>query len=95
MSLRCVILHIYNHSTMNIKLRAFGVARDIIGSPVLEIDESTLGTTGEVKAYLIENYPKFADLLTFSLAVKDEYQEDDFVLSDHDEVIIIPPVSGG
>lgn len=80
---------------MNIKLRAFGVARDIIGSPVLEIDESTLGTTGEVKAYLIETYPKFADLLTFSLAVKDEYQEDDFVLSEHDEVIIIPPVSGG
>lgn len=80
---------------MQVKLRAFGVARDIIGSSILELDEGALGTTGDVKAYLIENYPKFADLLTFSLAVKDEYQEDDFVLSEHDEVIIIPPVSGG
>ena len=95
MSLRCVILQIYNHYAMQIKLRAFGVARDIIGSSVLEIDEPTLNTTGEVKAYLIKNYPRFADLLTFSLAVKDEYQEDNFVLSDHDEIIIIPPVSGG
>ena len=66
-----------------------------MGSAVLELDEGALGTTGDVKAYLIENYPKFADLLTFSLAVKDEYQEDDFVLSEHDEIIIIPPVSGG
>ncbi len=80
---------------MHIKLRAFGVARDIIGSSVIELSESAVGTTGDVKAYLIENYPKFADLLTFSLAVKDEYQDDDFVLSEHDEVIIIPPVSGG
>ena len=80
---------------MQVKLRAFGVARDIIGSSILELDEGALGTTGDVKAYLIENYPKFADLLTFSLAVKDEYQEDDFVLSEHDEIIIIPPVSGG
>ena len=80
---------------MNIKLRAFGIARDIIGSSVIEIEGHSLDTTGDVKAYLIDNYPKFADLLTFSLAVKDEYQEDNFVLSDRDEVIIIPPVSGG
>lgn len=80
---------------MKIRLKAFGIARDIIQSPRLEIDVNEVHTTGELKEYLKNAYPDFNDLLTFSLAVKDEYQEDDYLLNDNDEVIIIPPVSGG
>ena len=38
---------------------------------------------------------KLAELNTLSFAVNEEYRADDFVLSEDDEVVIIPPVSGG
>ena len=80
---------------MKIRLRAFGIAKDILKSGAVELDEDEIRTTGDVKSYLSKAYPEFDDLLTFSLAVRDEYQEDDYVLADNDEVIVIPPVSGG
>ena len=80
---------------MKIRLRAFGIAKDILESSTKAIEDNHLKTTGDVKKYLTQNYPEFADLLTFSLAVHDEYQEDSYLLSENDEVIIIPPVSGG
>ncbi len=82
-------------SPMNIRIKAFGIAREIINNSKVELTLEGVETTGQLKQYLISAYPAFAELLTFSLAVKDEYQEDDFLLTDNDEVIIIPPVSGG
>ena len=80
---------------MKIRLRAFGIAKDILNSGLVELDEDHIETTGDVKSYLTTAYPEFDDLLTFSLAVRDEYQEDDYVLAENDEVIVIPPVIGG
>ena len=42
-----------------------------------------------------EDYPEFEKLRSFTIAVNAEYRSDDFVLSAQDEVVIIPPVSGG
>ena len=80
---------------MELTLTAFGIARDIMNGAKHKIQAAELETVGDVKAYLIDHYPAFQELLKFSLAVGDEYREDDYKLSDRDEVIIIPPVSGG
>ena len=42
-----------------------------------------------------EKYPDFTKLRSFSIAVNEEYQNDDFVLNSNDEIVILPPVSGG
>ena len=80
---------------MKVKILAFGIAKDIVGgsSSDLEIAENT--TIADVKAALTQSYPAFEQLRKFSLAVNESYQEDDFVIRDGDELVIIPPVSGG
>ena len=37
---------------MKIRLRAFGIARDILKSGVVELDEEHIQTTGDGKSYL-------------------------------------------
>ena len=44
---------------------------------------------------LKEKYPAFDKLASLQLAVNAEYVEDDYVLRENDEVVLIPPVSGG
>jgi len=80
---------------MRINLLAFGIAKDILNGKqsVIEVTDQT--TIGQLKETLLSQYPGFQKLKSLSLAVGTEYQSDDFVLSPSDEVVIIPPVSGG
>ena len=80
---------------MKINLLAFGIAKDILNEKqaVIEVNEET--TVGQLKEKLLIQYPDFQNLKSISLAVGMEYRSDDFVLKPSDEVVIIPPVSGG
>lgn len=81
---------------MQIKLIAFGIAKDILQTQHLSVDLSeTEVDIQTVKQKLLEEYPDFAKLKSLSFAVNEEYQADDFLLKDQDELVIIPPVSGG
>ncbi len=80
---------------MKINLLAFGIAKDILGSNKITLDAGSIQNLGELKEQLCLQYPDFKKLRSLSLAVNEEYQEDSFVLSEADEVVIIPPVSGG
>ena len=42
-----------------------------------------------------DEFPDFEKLRSLVIAVNEEYQEDGFILSEKDEIVIIPPVSGG
>lgn len=80
---------------MNIKLVAFGIAKDILNGPDknFQLDEGT--TIGALKKSLVAHYPEFEKLRSLRFAINEDYQEDDYELSADDEVVIIPPVSGG
>ncbi len=80
---------------MEINILAFGIAKDILGQSKLsfEIDEGANIDT--LKALLVLKHPEFDKLRSFSIAVNQEYQDDDYSLSPQDEIAIIPPVSGG
>jgi len=80
---------------MKIDILAFGIAKDIInGSSVsVEIEEGM--TVGNLKEILCEQYPDFVRLRSLAIAVNAEYREDNFLLKEKDEIVIIPPVSGG
>jgi molybdopterin converting factor small subunit len=80
---------------MNIKIIAFGIATDILKSRELEITMKDGSTVEDVKSYLKVTYPSFEKLASLSLAVGEEYRTDDYVISENEEVVIIPPVAGG
>lgn len=80
---------------MTITILAFGIAKDIINGQqlALEVDEKT--TVGALKERLCLDFPEFTRLKSLAIAVNESYQTDDFEIKERDEVVIIPPVSGG
>jgi molybdopterin converting factor subunit 1 len=80
---------------MKIQVVAFGIARDILEGNLSEITIENGGNIADLKDELLSKYPAFRELRSLRFAVNEEYQADDFTLSEKDEVVIIPPVSGG
>jgi len=80
---------------MKINLIAFGIAKDILQSRQMEIELTEGDTISSLKKELFQRYPDFLNLKSLSFAVGDNYEEDTYTLHDDDEVVIIPPVSGG
>ena len=62
---------------------------------VTMLDIPRVQNIGELKDYLQKKFNGFESLSHFKMAVNEEYCDDDFVLTENDEVIIIPPVCGG
>ena len=80
---------------MKVKLTAFGIAKDILRGTSQVVEREDLRTIAELRAYLCQQYPDFTRLAKLSFAVNETYQDDSFELSENDEIIILPPVSGG
>ena len=80
---------------MKIRLIAFGIARDILQSKELELELREGDSIRTLKQNLFQKYPDFLGLQSIAFAVGENYQEDGYLLQDKDEVVIIPPVSGG
>ena len=79
---------------MIVRLIAYGIARELIGSRQLAFEfEGT--TIAHLKEALTARYPAFANLRSLYFAIREDYQPDDHILKENDEVVIIPPVSGG
>ena len=80
---------------MKIKLIAYGIARDILSRSSLDYELTSDLSIGELKSELSEKYSDFEKLQSLRFAVGEEYRQDDYVLKENEEVVIIPPVSGG
>ncbi len=80
---------------MTVKLVAFGIAKDILKTTSMEMSVTNGTTIGELKQTLVERFPEFDKLRTLKFAINEDYQSDEHGLKDMDEVVIIPPVSGG
>jgi molybdopterin synthase sulfur carrier subunit len=80
---------------MTIKILTFGIARDIIGKSLFEMDFTEGGTVAQLKAHLLAQYPRFGNLASLMIAVNEEYGQADTVLTEKDDIALIPPVAGG
>jgi molybdopterin synthase sulfur carrier subunit len=80
---------------MKIKVLAFGIAKDILGGSTLTIEMQEQPTADGLKKHLCGLYPDFEHLASLSIAVNAEYADGDQLINAGDEVVIIPPVSGG
>ena len=80
------------------KIKFFGMAGDIVGSPTISLPASEMAGINNVaalKAYLYKNYPKLGELSSMAIAVNKSYASEDTSLDPMDEIALIPPVSGG
>lgn len=80
---------------MHLKILSFGIAKEIIGQLEWSMQLAEAGTVADLKEKLITQFPDFQQLASLRVAVNTEYAADDTVLNPNDEIVLIPPVSGG
>lgn len=80
---------------MHLKILSFGIAKEIIGQLEWPMQLAEAGTVADLKEKLITQFPDFQQLASLRVAVNTEYAADDTVLNPNDEIVLIPPVSGG
>jgi molybdopterin converting factor subunit 1 len=80
---------------MEISVLAFGIAKDIFGGSSITVGLADNATTADLKKSLEAKYPRLKQLASYMVAVNNEYAEDGSIITERDEVAIIPPVSGG
>jgi len=81
---------------MNVKVKFFAILRERAGiaAAMKEVKEGS--TVADLWRILQQDYPKLAvPGIRLLYAVNQEYVTPDRVLSESDEVVFIPPVSGG
>lgn len=80
----------------SLAVKLFAKARDLAGSPLVELPWSDGETVAVLKQRLIEQYADLRPLVPRLLvAVNNNYAADDCALKTTDEVACFPPVSGG
>jgi len=79
---------------MILKVKTFGISRDILGGREVEI-VLTGNSVGDLRQHLYTTYPDLQKLNSLFIAINLEYAADEHVLTEKDEVALIPPVSGG
>ena len=77
------------------KVLAFGIVKDIFSNSIVDVDLKDGATIDELKALLEKKYPRLNQLGSYMIAVNNEYASTNDIISEGDEVAIIPPVSGG
>lgn len=77
------------------KILCFGITRDIIGKFDYEISLENGSKVKDLRAKLSTQFPDFQKLTSLRIAINTEYADDEMLLHENDEIVLIPPVSGG
>lgn len=80
---------------MKYKINLFGITRDIVGKHITEVEINQVSDVQTVLEQLKTDFPKLKDIKSLLIAVNSEYAEADLMLTENDEIALIPPVSGG
>jgi len=79
-----------------VRVLLFAQLRGRFGADELAVSLPSSSTGSDLMRWLSQRDPKVKDLLSVSrLAINGEYVSKDCRLQDGDEVVVIPPVSGG
>jgi len=73
----------------------FAAAREIVGAGSFKMELAPGATVSDLRAKILVAYPAFRELSDFAIARNEAYALADEVLAEGDEIVIIPPVSGG
>ena len=80
---------------MKIEALLFASYREKAGVGRMMLDLGDGATVRDLAEAVVSEFPGLPEPERIVVAVNNEYQEHDFVLSDGDEAALIPPVSGG
>lgn len=83
-------------SSISITIKLFAAYQEVYNTSELKLDFPDRTTIGEILDYLLEKKPeleKLRDVTRFGVNL--EFVEADTLLKDGDEIVFIPPVSGG
>ena len=81
---------------MKVTVRLFALARQLVGSPQVDVFLPEGATVRDLKRALVEAHPALTSLLpTMMFSVNTEYAADVLPIPPGAEVAAIPPVSGG
>ncbi|MEK6600836.1 MAG: molybdopterin converting factor subunit 1 [Candidatus Binatota bacterium] len=81
---------------MKVKVKFFAILRERVGTGEITKEIREGSTIGELWESLKKEYPKLAPVeMRLLYAVNQNYVSADHVLKEKDEVVFVPPVSGG
>ena len=81
---------------MSIEVKLFAVAKEIAQAETFQMESDGPISIAEVREKMASAFPELARVLGHTrFAVNAAYATDQQLVSDSDEVAIIPPVSGG
>lgn len=82
--------------SIKVTVKLFAVYQEVIGSPELELEFPGGSTVAQVGQYFWDQYPELASLQSVThFGVNLDFVPGDTLLQPGDEVVLIPPVSGG
>lgn len=79
---------------MRVSVLLFAALREALGTPQIEIDVPESARVRDVLEQLRSNHPTLAGR-RFAIALNRSYGTEDQMLSEGDQIALIPPVSGG
>ena len=80
---------------MKVNVRAFGIAKDIFQKSSTEIELAEGSSVMDLKKEIESRFPDFRKLKHYHIALNEDYAQAEAIIKDQDEIVIIPPVSGG
>jgi molybdopterin converting factor subunit 1 len=81
---------------MKVKIKFFAILRERAGAREITKEIGDGSTVGDLWEALKRDYPRLAPTeVRLLYAVNQNYVTPDHVLRDQDEVVFVPPVSGG
>lgn len=80
---------------MNITLTLFGITKEIVGQHQLSYRIPSSANVQRLKQLLEHDYPELGKLTSLAIAVNGAYAKDEQPIGREDEIVLIPPVSGG
>jgi molybdopterin converting factor subunit 1 len=81
---------------MKVKVKLFAILRERAGAGEITRETAEGSTVADLWEALKKDYPKLAPVnMRLLYAVNQNYVKPDYTLKDQDEIVFLPPVSGG
>lgn len=80
---------------MKIRVLCFGITKELLGGFEQSFELAKGSKVIDLKQLLLVKNQTFERLASLRIAINEEYCEDETEIYENDEVVLIPPVSGG
>jgi molybdopterin synthase catalytic subunit len=81
---------------MKVRVKLFAVAKELAGSDAISVEIPAAATIADVQRAVAAAYPSLHRILSHAMwAVDAKYADTSTNISEHSDVALIPPVSGG